>query len=185
MTIIVLHDYRLPDSCLDALAFELERQGLDDYSMMPAICGRSSVAASINASHKQIIRLARDMGLPEVCVLESDVGFPVPDAWRYFLANKPEQYDLYLGGTYGEVLRDDEGYYTLIPAGFHCYCISAGYYDRFLAVPDDEHIDTAQRGGRFRLCFPFAAIQREGWSANNQRRVDYNVNLRKGDIYMG
>jgi hypothetical protein len=35
------------------------------------------------------------------------------------------------------------------------------------------------------VCYPFAALQRKGFSANNMKEVDYNTLLQDIDVYGG
>lgn len=193
MIVYVLHDLRRPDHEWDACYNELVRQGIKDYQLIPATVDKETVPASINYSHKQMVALAKFHNLPEVCILESDVRFPAPAAWKYFLDNMPKKYHLYLGGCYSQNmnyfrLRRKEQSYPIIPVtfvtGLHCYIIHSSYYDIFLSSPDDMHIDVAQVQGTFKVIYPFAAIQRKGWSANAKREdVDYNTDLLPEDVY--
>jgi hypothetical protein len=194
MHTIVIHDQRRPDEELSTCETELQRQGLTDYGVFFAvISGAPTVAGCINASHKKIVRMAKEEGWPEVCILESDVWFPAPDGWAYFLEHKPVRFDIYSAGSYDNnpiLYREDRkkwpsSFVTPVPnlVGFHCYIVSAEWYDHFLAVPDDEHIDTAQTGGIFWVCYPFAALQRRSWSANHKSIQDYNGELEKQDVY--
>lgn len=197
MIIYVLHDLRRPDEEWVNCVGELERQGIEHYIMMPAITGRETVAASINASHKLIVQQAKEAHLPEVCIMESDVLFPAKDGWEYFLKNKPAC-DVYFGGVYEadrkEFTDQQEMEMPMITkfSGMHCYIIDNTFYDTFLSLPDNDHIDTSLFGrGVFRVCYPFAAIQRPGWSANNspgrsandKQDIDYNTILRPEDVY--
>lgn len=137
---------------------------------------------SINASHKMIVRLAKDAALPEVCIFEDDVFFPAESGWGYWLRSKPAAYKIYLGGTYGP-RNDRQADY---PVGLHAYFIHSSFYNEFLSLPPYVHIDTALKGkGPFDVCYPFAAIQRKGWSANHRKEVDYNTVLCEDDIYTG
>jgi hypothetical protein len=191
MKIFVLHDPRRPESEWEACFKELERQGIEEFGRLVPVYAES-VEKSINLTHKQAVRLAKHKGLTEVCIMESDVIFPAADGWRYFLANKPVVFDLYLAGVYSSSM---ESFRSLRPVladsiipivqvnGMHCYIIHSNYYDTFLGTRDDEHIDAAQVKGNYKVCYPFAAIQRPGWSANNKKEVDYNLNLKPEDVH--
>lgn len=155
------------------------------FDIYPCI-HRTDVVQSINASHKMIVRLAKEAGLPEVCILEDDVFFPAEDGWDYWLSHKPNRFDLYLAGTYGQRWEENSLSFVTVPVGFHGYFVQSQFYDKFLAVDSGGHIDTAMEGlGNFRVCYPYAAVQRAGWSANHRKEVDYNRALGKGDIYHG
>lgn len=159
---------------------ELEEQGIEDFELWPCLMF-DSIVESINASHKMIVRDAQERGLKEVCIAEDDLMFPAKDGWKYFLDNKPEDYDLYLAATY--VVTKPLKHIC----GFHLYCVHEKFYEKFLSVPDESHIDTVMDSvkGDFVFCYPFAALQRPGFSANNKSVVNYNLILKKEDIYGG
>jgi hypothetical protein len=123
------------------------------------------------------------MALPMACIMEDDIHFPASDGWRYYLANMPETFDLYSGGTY----VNDSGNRNRL-CGFHCYTVNETFYDRFLSIPDAVHIDSYMDewvSGIYSVCRPMAALQRAGFSANNRCHVDYNTILNPNDIYTG
>jgi hypothetical protein len=186
MEIMILHDPRRPDEEWELCRQELERQGIEHYSVYYAKLHPGLPHEAINYEHKKLVHLAQMAHLSEVCIMESDVMFPAPDGWAYFLRHKPDIFDLYLAGTYGTFVCADGRYSVERPAGFHCYIINERYYNTFLATPPDLHIDDAQTGGVYKLCYPFAALQRPGWSANAKAEVDYNYEIlhdRKYDVY--
>lgn len=179
MKLNIIHDSRRIER-YEPLIAELDRQGITDYEIWPCIM-LPSVVESINASHKMIVRKAKEDGLKEVCVVEDDVFFPAEDGWAYFLKNKPEDYELYLACSYG-------GYSEKQPIGFHLYMVHEQFYDKFLSVPDNAHIDTAMwwlGKDKFVFCYPFPALQRAGFSANNMSHADYNKVLKDEDVYGG
>jgi hypothetical protein len=161
----------------------LAEQGAE-YKLWDAVRRRESIVRSINESHKNIVRAAKEQGLPEVCIGEDDLMFTAAGAWQYFLEKKPppNEYDLYLGGTYIKPFE------PLFVQGFQLYFVSAKFYDRFLSVPDLEHIDTAMNDiedRQYVLCRPIVALQRAGISANHGAFVDYNKYLSQEDLYVG
>lgn len=194
VTVFVLWDPRQPNEEWGKTAWELERQQISceigQCRVFSPIYNTVSVEQSINLSHKNMVSTAKGMALPEVCILESDCMFPDPFGWEYFLSLKPARYDLYLGGVYGLGLPDrdhlEPGVIRLSSwEGMHCYFIHERFYDRFLSLPDEQHIDVALTGqGNFFVVYPFAAIQRPGWSATSKKEnVDYNTLLKKADVY--
>lgn len=168
---------------------ELSKQGITDYEIWPALI-LPDVIESINASHKAIVRDAKERGAREVCIAEDDVYFPAPDGWQYFLKKKPSDYRIYLGGCYSpvgvfvDVPTKTFSYIVQNPVGLHLYFIHECYFDEFLATNPSKHIDTAQEG-IFDVCYPFAALQRAGFSSNNMSYADYNTILNSEDIYAG
>jgi hypothetical protein len=192
MKVYALYDERRDER--GPLEAELKRQGIEAELRAAILAHGETPEASISWNHKALVALARKLKLPEVGILEADVLFPHPKGWQYFLDQKPDEYDLYLGGYYDPgnwhgVLRPDQDAWPMLavdrPNGFHCYCVHERYYDRFLATPADAHIDDAQHGGSFILCYPIPAIQRPGWSANAKEKVNYNhkFDSRPGDVY--
>lgn len=191
MEVHVLYDDRRAEK-FGPLMHELTVQGVEATKIWRPIEAKT-VIESINRSHKAIIRYAMEMGFEETCLIEDDCYFPAPDGWQYFLNHKPDDYDIYLGGCYGlnkvafNRVRGEHGAVEIHNfVGLHCAIIHSRYYDRFLSVPDNEHIDTIQAGmGKFYVCYPMAALQRPGFSYNNMREVDYNSQLVPEDIYEG
>lgn len=188
----ILHDPRYINKRSE-VGIEALRQDLVEYRFWEPIEDINSAIRSINLSHKQIIKWAKDKELEEVCVWEDDCMFPAKDGWDRFLKLKPKEYDLYLGGAYGlnkvawGRVRKEQGIVEVHNfVGLHCYFCHSRYYDKFLSVPDDQHIDTIQAGlGKFYLCYPMVALQRPGFSANNKAVVNYNSSLEEEDIYRG
>lgn len=162
----------------EPLIEELKRQNITDYKIWPCIM-KPDVVESINASHKMIVNYAKGLGLKEICIAEEDLMFPNENGWDYFLEHKPKSYDLYLACTYIPPISNNK------ICGFHLYFISEKFYDAFLSAPDKEHIDTAMDNlnGDYHFCYPFPALQRSGFSANNKAVVNYNAILNENDIY--
>jgi hypothetical protein len=178
MLVNVILDSRNP-AREEQILNELHRQGITDYLIWPCLM-YATVVSSINASHKMIVRDAKENGLEEVCIWEDDCHFTHPRGWEYFLENKPEIYDLYLGGNYALPLSNRK------IIGFHCYILHARAYDKYLSVPDNVHIDTAMEDIlNWTACYPFAAVQRRGFSSNTMSEEDKNVLLSDIDIYGG
>lgn len=168
---------------LDKLIDELEKQGIMDATdIYPCIRLAESVEASINASHKMLVRMAKVAQLEEVCIMEEDVHFPARDGFFHWIEHRPKVFDIYLAGTYGSRNGDTVQY----PIGLHCYLIHSRFYDKFLSIDPTKHIDTALEGlGVYKVIYPYAAIQRPGFSANKRKDVDYNIILGPEDIYRG
>ncbi len=182
MVINIIVDSRKPED-IERLIWEFSAQGLHerDYEFWPATVNKDSVVSSINASHKKIVRWAKEINLPFVVIGEQDLHFTGLGAWDYFIKSVPETYDLFLACTYIVPISNNK------ICGFHLYIVNSKYYDTFLSVPDNVHIDTYQdeMKGDFKFCYPFPAIQRAGWSFNNKAIVDYNKVLRPEDIWNG
>jgi len=134
-----------------------------------------------------IVREAKEKGLVEVCIGEDDLWFPNENGFEWFLENKPEVYDIYAACNY--IGRKPAGQKGAIHAkaivGFQLYLIHSRYYDTFLSTPDTQHIDSEQKSDMMFYCYPYAALQRPGFSANNRGGiVDYNkLWVKPGDVY--
>lgn len=161
------------------------------YQLWDAVVDPKSVVASINASHKMVVRWAANEGLSQVAIAEDDCYFPAADGWEYFINNFDYSPDIYLGGNYTpkSERQSSGGPFTSVAypsiIGLHCYIISARWYNSFVSVRDDAHIDTAQSGGLFLAPYPFAALQRPGFSSNTRTHVDLNEMLKPEDVYGG
>lgn len=167
------------DDRLPVLFKELETQSIKDYKFWPGIID-IPICKGISRAHKQIIRWAKDNHEPEVLVFEDDIKME-PGAFDYYLQNKPENFDIYLGGIYrGEIVDKKVKVFT----GLHCYIVSAKFYDTFLNVNEDIDIDHALDGlGDYHVCYPFAAIQHIGWSDNNRRFSDHTILIKHREIF--
>jgi hypothetical protein len=183
MTVNIIFDSRRPEKYVPLME-TLKRQGIMDYQIWPALI-YGTVIESINASHKMIVRDAKEKGLEMVAIWEEDCMIPAADGWKHFLDGLPPwKWDLYLGGTYGL----DRPVTNPIRAinGFHCYLVHERFYDTFLALPDDKHIDTCMDGlGLYYVEYPFIALQRPGWSSNSKAFSDKNMELTDADVYGG
>lgn len=171
MTANIIHG-GLPER-KERILHELAEQEIFDFQFWEGIFDPTSVVVSINKSHKQIIRYAKEMGLPEVLVFEDDIKFCDTGAFDYFLDNKPRDFDIYLGGIYMGILEADNTVKKF--SGFHCYIVHERFYDAYLSVPDDVHIDRGMEGkGKFVVCYPFACVQTNGFSMNTKKEENYD-----------
>lgn len=186
MEIHVLYDNRPQPDKLPLVLKELEVQALWPQKIWEPVQA-NTVVESISRSFKQIILYAKEKKLPEVCIVEDDLMFVGP--WDYFLKSKPVYFDIYIGGNY--LINDPDKYEPPLVkvneyVGNQLIVVSEKYYDTFLSVPDNAHIDVAQSGlGDFYVCFPMVALQRPGYSANAQAKVNYNTILKPEWIYNG
>lgn len=163
---------------------ELQTQGLE-YELWDGIYLPHSVKASINASHKQIVEYARLAEWDEVAIAEDDIKFTHPNSWEFFLNQKPKDFDLYLSMIYsGDI---DQNNQVRKFTGMTMYVVGSRFYDTFLSVPDDDHIDQllSRTEGRFIVCNPFVAVQYDGFSSNTGKNEVYDTLLHGRNIYNG
>lgn len=186
--IFILNDDRQSQK-LPLVLEELRMHGINNYEIVPAIIeANKTVVESINAGHKSIVRKAQEQGLPFVVIGEDDLMFTAPDAWEYFIKNIPDSYDLYLSCSYVKNAIPNSDVIDNLICGVHLYVVNGCFYEKFLSVPDTEHIDTALGDLKcnYVFCKPFPCLQRSGFSANNPGEpVNYNSILQPEDIYRG
>ncbi len=184
MKLYILHDNQRSER-LEPLLKELKTQGITNYEIIQPVVDPSKFPfENINHAHKSLVRMAKEKGMKEICIAEDDLMFTSPNAWNYFLENKPKDYTVYLGGTYHMPID-----LNLI-IGFHLYIVHESFYDLYLSVPDKSHIDNSicDLKSNHKICYPFIALQRSGYSANHPGQiVDYNegCGIKETDLYRG
>lgn len=161
---------------------ELERQEITNYMIWDSVY-LPSIKESINEAHKQIVRYAKLAEFGEVIIAEDDFVGTHPDSWKYFLANKPRKYDLYLSMVYtGDVADNKVSSFT----GMTLYSVHSSFYDTFLSADPYEHIDKALSGlGDYHVCHPFTFIQRNGVSGNTGKYEAYETLLEGRQLFNG
>jgi hypothetical protein len=175
----IIHNQYRPDRWA-TLLHELERQGITDYRIWPAILD-NPICKGVSRAHKQIVQYAKDWKIPEIIIAEDDIKFPAKDGYKYFLSKKPEDFDLYLGGIYrGEIIEGK----TTDFSSLHLYIIREKFYDTFLSTDETKHLDTELKGkGDYRVCYPFAAIQYSGFSDVERSKTNFEGLLKDKLIY--
>lgn len=182
MILNIIHDDRVFGR-IEPLIEELEKNKIQ-YNIRAACIDKKTVLESITESFRRIIQDAKDKGLSEVWIAEDDLTLSCDRAWKYFVDNKPKDFDVYISGSY---LVHHEWKYepplVLVNewVGNHLIVVHEKYYDRWLESKPDVHIDNEQKGkGDFYVCFPYAALQRPSRSANcGYQEVNYNINIPK------
>lgn len=147
----------------------MQRMGIDavywDAIVMP------STMRAISRSHKQIVRWAKEQGLKSIAIAEDDIYFTSLRGWKYFLDNEPDDYDIYIGGHYSGVHFPDNTVHGF--TGLTLYKIADRFYDTFLNVSEFRNIDAAITGlGKFTICNPEVAKQRNGYSFHRKKVVN-------------
>jgi GR25 family glycosyltransferase involved in LPS biosynthesis len=181
MQIAVIHNFD-SSARFDTLMQEFKAQKIRDFKFFPAVYDSHSVKKAINLAHKQCVRYALENNIPEICIMEDDVHFTNPNSFNHFLDKKPEDFDIYLSGIYlGEIFEDNS---VKEFAGFHCYIVNNRFYEKYLSVPDDAHIDRALAGiGKYYVSNPFIAIQHNGFSYNTKMDMNYDDLLVGRELY--
>lgn len=178
----IIHNYDRADR-FKTLIYELKTQKISDYMMWNSIHDEKSPQRGINRAHKKIVKWAKQENLDEVLIFEDDIKFCGKQAFEYFIYNKPIDFDIYLGGIYFGKIEEDNSVKQF--GALHCYIVNKRFYDTFLNVSDDEHLDGALAGlGKYIVCNPFAAVQYNGYSDNNKRYYNYDVLLENRKLLM-
>ncbi len=167
---------------LEILHKELKAQHIKDYKLWDGIIDEELICRGISQAHKQIVQHFKKSGIPMVLIAEDDVQFTAPGAFQYFLNTIPDDFDIYLGGIiYGTIGADEiaENF-----SGTTLYIVHERFYDTFLSLPEDCHIDRALGGkGKAIVCNPFVAIQHNGFSDNKKRFCEYEPYIRDRKLF--
>lgn len=144
----------------------------------------------ITQSFKKIVQNAKDCGMKMVAICEDDLKwFKSEDgnlAWDYYLDNMPDLFDLYFGMFYVGTERDNR--IISVFSGMTLFTVHENFYDFFLSIPDDCHIDR-QLGltaniHKYMVCPKFVCYQLGGKSDNNQMVIEsYDAYLVDRKIY--
>jgi hypothetical protein len=162
---------------------ELFEQNIANYKIWDGIHDANRVRA-INRAHKQIIQYAKESGLREICVMEDDCIFLHDGAFNYYLENKPQNFDIYMGGISNK-LRVEDDYITDF-RGMTLYTVHESFYDKFLSVPETVNIDAGLKGlGKYYLCKKVVCSQRAGFSYHKKRHKDYSHLLNQYETFNG
>lgn len=169
---------------LPRLMEEINRQQITNYTLWDSVY-LPSVKASISEAHRQIVRYARLAEFDSVIIAEDDFIGTHPNSFKFFLQNEPKQYDIYFSMVYEGDLDENNrvGKFT----GMTLYKVNSRYYDKFLSVNPEEHIDRSlsEIGGLFIVCNPFAFIQRNGRSSNTGQNEVYDTLLGGRELFSG
>lgn len=181
MRLNILHGGR-PER-LQNIHEQMELQGIEDYEIWNGLHDNNSIVRTINISHKQIVEYSQLKGDEMVCILEDDILFTHPNSFAYFMQNLPKSFDVYLGGCYIPHFQNNQ---LISWAGLHLYIVHKNFYETFLSLPEDEHLDRAMAGlGDFHLCNPMVAIQANGFSSNTGKPENYDHLLSGQSLYKG
>jgi hypothetical protein len=130
---------------------------------------------NISRAHKSVIQFAKDNNMNEVCVAEDDLIFSGSGGWKYFLENKPSDFDLYVGGYYSGT--HDDKFVVSGLRGLTLYICSARFFDKFLSLPETMHIDgaLAASGAKIIVSPLFVCFQAPGFSDQRKRHTENKI----------
>lgn len=173
--------------------------GDQEYELMPAIMDSGMPRRGISQSHKACVRKAKELGLPEVCIMEDDILFTSSTSLGLFkltyhifkISMLPENWDLFFGGIYAGDLK--EMYYGINEnkicrvegnvSGLHLYVINENFYDKFLCADERYNLDyylSYILKAQSYCVSPFLAIQGnfESASGNNMSEINEKLTLK-------
>jgi len=181
MLLNIIHLKKRADR-LDLIRSELLEQNIEKYKMWDGIIDHSISLRGISQAHKQIVRYAQRERIAEILISEDDVHFTANGAFQFFIKNKPQHYDIYLGGINGGIIKKDNTVDDF--SGLTFYMINERFYDIFLSTPENVNLDRAlSNKGKFFVCNPFVAIQHNGFSDNLKRFCNYDECLEGRNLY--
>lgn len=146
------------------------------FILHEGIIGKQYPYIGIRESHQSIVRWALSQNLEEVLIMEDDVSFVAPNAFKYFIDHKPKDFDIYLSSIYHGYL-DPKADEKIVDdfCGLHCYIVHKRFFWKFLNVAGMNHMDRGLAGlGKFVVCNPFVCVQRNGFSDNKQMMATYD-----------
>lgn len=170
----------------ESLRHELITQGITDFKLHTGIIDKYNRKKGICQSHKSIVREAKENNSPCVIIAEDDIRFTELGAWKYYLSKMPESFDIYFSMIYvGQI--SEENKLVSQASGFTMYTIHERFYDTFLSIPDDCHIDRELTlkwaAYEFLVCPEFVCDQNGMRSDNNFKTTDYSPLLEKRKLY--
>ncbi len=180
----VLHIINLPyrSDRKECILDELKKQEITTFRFWEGIINIQYRAAGIAQAHKQIVQYAKNEHLPFITIAEDDIRFTASGAFEYYCANRPDEYDLYLGAvSYGKISDDNK---VEDFSGLLLYTIHARFYDTFLSIPEQGHIDRClKHKGLYKVCPLFVVIEENGYSDNSGRDEDNSIYYADRPLY--
>lgn len=170
---------------------EIETQHIDNWITIPAVKQFAKSYDNIAEAHKNCIRKAVAENYSSVVIMEDDVRFVAPGAYKRFLElseTLPNNWDIFVSGSYH--YTDGKPYSDNILkvnsfCSLHCYMVSKRYYSKFLGMSQKGNIDTLLRGNIF-IAVPMLALQHDTYSDNVKKVTNYNkTHLNSKKVWKG
>jgi hypothetical protein len=165
---------------------EIEQQGIKSYKVWDAIYNEKLPFVGCCRSHKQIVRDAKERGLNQVVIAEDDIRFTSPGAYKYFLDNIPESFDLYLGMSYS-LIDYPNGVVNDYFDGLSIYAIHSRFFDEFLAINEFDHLDRQLSRmvdkKEFRIVDKYVCQQADGYSFIAKTDRSYGWRLKDKPLF--
>lgn len=151
---------------------ELMKEGITDYLIWPGVI-KQEPKHGISQAFKNVVAWAKSCGDKMIAIAEDDICFyGNGGAWEYFLKNIPDDFDIYTGSYYSGDHNEQ-----LVVKGFRgmtLTIIHERFYDRFLSIPENCHIDggCAISGAVIKVSPLFVAYQMISYSEQRKRMAD-------------
>jgi hypothetical protein len=136
-------------------------------------------------AHKRIVRDAKERRLDRVIIAEDDLIMSAGGSWDYYIQQMPPVFDLYMGMIYtGEVVNN-----RIVSSfsGTTLYTVGENFYDKFLEVPDESHIDRALgrdcHKNNYIVPDQYVCYQSGGYSDNGKVTYYYDEMMRNKKFY--
>lgn len=179
-TLNILHPVSRTDR-FELLVKQLDEQLITDHRFWNNPIGQSMRERRnlISSGHKKIVQYAKDSGFKKVIIAENDLQFFKLGAWQYYLDNTPEDYDIYFGMLYDGQIENNR--LVSKASGFTLYTVHERFYDAFLGINSNPHIDLAITSEhtqyKFMVCDPMVCEQNDTQSDNFMGRLDLHQRL--------
>lgn len=161
---------------------ELKEQGITQYRIWNGIEDPKNVFKGLVKAHKQVVEYAKLEKLSSILIVQDDIRFTAKGAFEYFLNNVPADFDLYLSSIYYGQINQDKTVNDF--AGLTLFMVHERFYDTFLSLPEDGHLDRALANkGKYIVCEPFVAIQHNGYSDNRKAYCNYDVYVKNMTLF--
>jgi hypothetical protein len=159
--------------------------GPDKDIHLIAGCRRKTAQEGIAAAHLKCVALAKENKWPSVVIAEDDLLFTSDNSRSYAekcFTDVPEDFDILLSGIYhGKLNNTKELNWAKVDnfCALHFYLVNEKAYDKILKFDYSLHIDRWL--GPNLKCYvtnQFWCIQRNGWSDNVNKDVNYDSYLK-------
>jgi hypothetical protein len=167
--------------------FEMSEQ-LAKYKVWDAIYNEKDGKTGCAQSHKNIVRWAKQSGLKMVAIAEDDIVFTNKGAFDFFIKSIPNDFDMYLGVSYSfSRHKYIDGVVTNYFDSLTLYVVHERFYDDFLSVPDNVHLDCSLSDfiGKKAILIsdPYVCKQTDGYSFNQKKIVENEWRLEGKDFF--
>ena len=181
-----MHIIHLPHRIdrFNLLMDELRVQQIAHRRIWDGVMDKEYPAHGILKAHQQVVSYAKEEALKQITIAEDDIRFTAKQAYRYYLSNQPDDFDLYLGGITWGIINEDRRVNDF--SGTSLYTINEKFFDTFLGLRPGVDFDRQLAGkGKFIVCDPMVACQHDGYSDNQKRHIDFEPLFRRKKWFTG